>query len=124
MRRFSDEQIALVAARSRALGDATRVRILSVLERGEQSVGQIADNLKSQQSTVSKHLQVLFHAGLVQRRREASAVIYGISTTEIIEWCRYLGARQFDVRRHDVHASRMNSSRADSEKRSSQRARG
>jgi DNA-binding transcriptional ArsR family regulator len=121
MKGFSDEQIALVAGRSRALGDATRVRILTVLQRGAQSVGQIAEALGSQQSTVSKHLQVLFHAGLVQRRREASAVIYSVSTAELIDWCRYLGARE--LHRATSGAARMNSSRAESAKRSSQRGR-
>src|SRR5215203_2758395 len=73
---FSDEDIDLIAARSRALGDPTRVRILAVLSRREQTVGQIADAAGTLQSTASKHLQVLFHAGVVQRRRDASTVIY------------------------------------------------
>ena len=47
----------------KAIGDATRVRILSVLVRGEQAVGEVAQTLATQQSTVSKHLQVLFNAG-------------------------------------------------------------
>jgi DNA-binding transcriptional ArsR family regulator len=47
-----------------------------------------------QQSTASKHLQVLFRAGLVRRRREASAVIYSLADTELLAWCRYLSSRQ------------------------------
>jgi hypothetical protein len=35
--------------------------------------------------TISKHLQVLFNAGLVQRRRSAGAVIYWLSSTELVE---------------------------------------
>src|SRR5918993_1354830 len=98
MKRFTDEQIETIAARSRALGDATRVRILAVLSRGEQPVGQIADAAGTQQSTASRHLQVLYHAGLVQRRREASTVIYWIASPELLEWCRYLGARHLHAR--------------------------
>jgi DNA-binding transcriptional ArsR family regulator len=93
MKRFTDEQIETIAARSRALGDATRGRILSVLSRGEQPVGQIADAAGTQQSTASRHLQVLYHAGLVQRRREASTVIYWVVSPDLLEWCRYLGSR-------------------------------
>jgi DNA-binding transcriptional ArsR family regulator len=92
MRRFSDQQIDTIAARGRAPGDPTRVRILEVLAQAEQPVGVIATAVDSLQSTVSKHLQVLFHAGLVDRRREASAVIYSIADPEILEWCRYLGS--------------------------------
>ena len=92
MKRFTDQQISLIASRSRALGDPTRVRILEVLAQGEQPVGVIAAAVDSLQSTVSKHLQVLFHAGLVERRRSASAVIYSIADPELLDYCRYLGA--------------------------------
>lgn len=94
MKRFSDEQVVLIALRARALGDATRVRIVESLSRGEQAVGEIADAVSSQQSTVSRHLQVLFHAGLVERRRSASAVIYSIADDELLAWCRHFAALQ------------------------------
>jgi DNA-binding transcriptional ArsR family regulator len=94
MQSFSREQIDLIAARARALGDGTRVRILTVLRRGEQPVGQIADAAGTQQSTASKHLQVLFHAGLVQRRRAAATVIYSITSTEVLKLLRHLGRRR------------------------------
>ena len=91
MKRLTDEQVGLVARRARALADGTRVRILDVLGRAEQPVGQIAAALDSQPSTISKHLQVLFHADLVHRRRAASTVIYSVADQEILDWCRYLG---------------------------------
>ncbi len=95
MKRLSDEQVDLVARRARALGDATRVRILDVLGQSEQHVGQIALTLRLPPSGVSKHLQVLFHAGLVDRRREASAVIYSVADDRLLEWCRYLGSSRW-----------------------------
>lgn len=100
MRALSDQQVNLVAARARALGDPTRVRILDVLARSEQPVGRIAASLSSEPSTISKHLQVLFHAGLVERRRSASAIIYSIAAEDLIEWCRYLAAPRLPVRSH------------------------
>jgi DNA-binding transcriptional ArsR family regulator len=98
MRRLSDEQVTLVARRARAMADPTRVRIVDVLARSEQPVGQIAAALETQPSTVSKHLQVLFHAGLVKRRREAITVIYSIADADVLEWCRYLGAATLSPR--------------------------
>ena len=92
MRRLSDEQVSQVARRARALGDATRVRILEVLARSEQSVGEIAAAVEAEPSMISKHLQVLFHAGLVIRRRAASAVIYSIADDDLLDWCRHLSA--------------------------------
>jgi DNA-binding transcriptional ArsR family regulator len=93
MKVFSDEQMTLISARARGLGDPTRVRILAVLSKGEQPVGQIAEAAGTQQSTASKHLQVLFHAGLVQRRRSAATVIYGLASPRLLDCCRYLGSK-------------------------------
>ena len=95
MRRLSEEQVNLVAARAGALADATRVRILEVLSQSERPVGQIAALLDCEPSLVSKHLQVLHHAGLVRRRRAASSVIYSISATDLPSWCRYLAMARF-----------------------------
>jgi len=68
--------------------------MIETLSRGDQAVGQLATALGMQQSTASKHLQVLYRAGLVDRRRVASAVIYSVAATELLDWCRYLGHRQ------------------------------
>ena len=96
MKPFSDERLHLIANRGRALADPTRVRILSVLRDGEQTVGQIAAAADTRQSTASKHLQVLFHAGLVHRRRDASAVRYSLSSSDVLRVCGVLGARQLE----------------------------
>jgi DNA-binding transcriptional ArsR family regulator len=90
MQRLSKEQVDRVAVRSRALGDPTRVRLLDVLARAEQPVGQLAATVHCEPSLVSKHLQVLFHAGLVRRRREANAMIYSLSDDDVTTWCHYL----------------------------------
>jgi DNA-binding transcriptional ArsR family regulator len=123
MRNLSDDQVALVAGRSRALGDATRVRILAMLSRGEQSVGQLAEALGTQQSTISKHLQVLFHAALVHRRREASTVFYAAASPDLMAWLRLLASRHLQHTALD-DASRMKSQRATARKAAPERERG
>lgn len=92
MKRFSNEQVTLITQRARALSDPTRVRIIEALAREAQSVGTLAGVLACEPSTVSKHLQILFNARMVARRREASTVIYSLSRSELIGWCRYLAA--------------------------------
>jgi DNA-binding transcriptional ArsR family regulator len=87
MKALTNQQLGLIARRARALSDPTRVRILEVLARAPEQVGRIAVALASQPSTVSRHLQVLFAAGLVDRRRDASAVIYSIATDDLLAWC-------------------------------------
>jgi DNA-binding transcriptional ArsR family regulator len=72
------EEIARAVARARAIGDQTRVRILLRLLEKPHPVGRIARELHVAPSAISRHLQVLFNAGLVDRRRAASEVIYMI----------------------------------------------
>ncbi len=93
MKQLSPDHVSRIASRARALGEPTRVRILTVLARGEQPVGHIATAIDTQPSTVSKHLQVLFNAGLVQRRRAASTVLYSISSRKLLDWVQFLSER-------------------------------
>lgn len=53
-----------------ALSDPTRRGILARLAQRELSVGELVEAFPISQSAVSRHLQVLEHAGLVSRRRE------------------------------------------------------
>jgi hypothetical protein len=41
---------------------------------------------------------VLYHAGLVQRRRSASAVSYWLTSTDILACCRVLASKRLDPR--------------------------
>ena len=55
----------------RALGDATRRRLLDLLrERDGQSVGELAERFASSRYAVMKHLNILAEAGLVVRRKD------------------------------------------------------
>jgi DNA-binding transcriptional ArsR family regulator len=99
---LSDDHVRRIAGRAHALADATRVRIVHTLARNELPVGRIAAVLASEPSTISKHLQVLFREGIVSRRRAASTVLYSIADTDLIEWCRYLAARQLGWRSRRV----------------------
>ncbi len=55
---------------ARALADESRVRALLALRGGELCLCQIIELLGLAPSTVSKHMDVLFRAGLVERRKE------------------------------------------------------
>jgi DNA-binding transcriptional ArsR family regulator len=83
------------AERARALGDPNRIRILDALAHTELPVGRIAMALACESSTISKHLQVLFHAGLVVRRRVATSVIYSLSDAALANFVRYLASAHF-----------------------------
>lgn len=53
-----------------ALSDATRRALLDRLSTGERTVGELAKPFDISLAAISKHLDVLAKAGLVQRRYE------------------------------------------------------
>ncbi len=63
----------------RALGDETRMRAVLALRDYELCVCQIVELLELAPSTVSKHLQILKEAGLVESRKKGRWVYYSLS---------------------------------------------
>jgi ArsR family transcriptional regulator len=63
-------------ALTRALADPNRVRILLALRRGELCVCQITELFGLAFSTISRHLSILHHAGLIQSRKSERWVYY------------------------------------------------
>jgi len=59
-----------------ALSDATRGRLLRLLERHELTVAELCSVLQLPQSTTSRHLKVLGDEGWVVSRREGTAALY------------------------------------------------
>ena len=65
-----------------ALGDATRSRMLLLLERHELTVGELCAVLQLPQSTVSRHLKTLADAGWVSSRRDGTSRYYTLALDE------------------------------------------
>lgn len=64
----------------KALSDVTRLRIMALLiENEELCVCDFVGALGETQSKVSRHLRYLYHAGLVEDRREGLWMHYRIS---------------------------------------------
>jgi len=62
-----------------ALADATRCRVLSLLESHELTVGELCAILQLPQSTVSRHLKTLGDAGWVTSRRDGTSRFYALA---------------------------------------------
>jgi ArsR family transcriptional regulator, arsenate/arsenite/antimonite-responsive transcriptional repressor len=78
---------------TRALADPSRVRVLLALRRRELCVCQITELFGLATSTVSKHLSILQHAGLVLSRKTERWVYYRLPdptapvvVREAIDW--------------------------------------
>ena len=61
------------------LADATRSRMLLLLDRHELTVSELCGVLQLPQSTVSRHLKTLLDAGWVTTRREATSRYYTLA---------------------------------------------
>ncbi|MGZ9584784.1 ArsR/SmtB family transcription factor [Paenibacillus marinisediminis] len=68
----------------KALGDPTRIRILTLLARDECAVNQIADALQLSQSAVSHQLKTLRAYRFVRYRREGQNILYSCDDAHII----------------------------------------
>jgi DNA-binding transcriptional ArsR family regulator len=78
---------------TKALSDENRTRTLLVLRKGELCVCQITELFGLAPSTVSKHLSVLFQAGLVESRKDGRWIYYKLPgkdapavVREVIDW--------------------------------------
>jgi ArsR family transcriptional regulator len=65
----------------RALGDATRLRILGLLLTGEVCVCHIHESLRIPQPKASRHLAYLRRAGLVETRKDGLWVHYRLAVS-------------------------------------------
>lgn len=71
------------------LAEPNRRAILSMLSTSERSVGELMDELRLPQPSVSKHLKVLREGGFVEARVEAQRRVYRLNPKplqEVDEW--------------------------------------
>ncbi len=63
----------------KALSDPNRVRVVKLLQAEELCVCELQEVLGLAQSTVSKHMKILEDAGLVERKRQGTWIIYSLA---------------------------------------------
>ncbi|MBN2318418.1 MAG: winged helix-turn-helix transcriptional regulator [Acidobacteria bacterium] len=85
--KLTDEALETVALLFRSLGEATRLKVLRLLEEQEMSVGELAQSIKTSQANISKHLKMLLNAGVLSRRAQGTAAYYSIADPMIYQIC-------------------------------------
>ncbi len=70
------QSLARLTAVAKAVSDGNRVRMLAALRGRELCVCQIVELVGLAPSTVSKHLDILKHAGLVENRKQGRWIHY------------------------------------------------
>ncbi len=82
-RRLPERHVKRLSELYKALGDPTRIRIISALSVSELCVADIATLLDMNQSAISHQLRVLRSVGLVTYRKEGKHVIYELDDDHV-----------------------------------------
>jgi DNA-binding transcriptional ArsR family regulator len=77
-----------------ALADPTRRAILSRLTEGDATVAELAAPFSVSQPAISRHLKVLEQAGLISRRRRATARLSHLEAEPLREATAWLARYQ------------------------------
>ena len=70
----------------KALANESRLMIVERLNQGECTVGELADLIEADSSSVSKHLSVLRSEGIVEDRRDGNNVYYKLLTPCVLSF--------------------------------------
>jgi ArsR family transcriptional regulator len=96
-----------------SLADPTRLRLLSLLmQAGEVCVCELADALELPQYNISRHLQVLVQAGLLEDRRLGKWVYYRVIgdpkpyQRSLLRAVEQLHEEREDFRQDEIRAAR------------------
>lgn len=80
----TDTEIQYMAELFKVFGDATRLKILTVLlESGELCVCDIAQTLNMSQSSISHQLRILKQSRLVKFRRSGKTLFYSLADEHV-----------------------------------------
>ena len=78
------------------LSEPTRLKILYALCDGEQPVGAIVKQIEANQANVSRQLNMLYQAKILQRRKDGAQVYYRIEDQNAIQLCRVVCGQMVD----------------------------
>lgn len=90
---LTPDQLRHIAERFRALAEPSRLEILQALRGGEQTVSDILTATGLGQANASKHLQVLYAAGLVDRRKDGPSTWYRLADPDVLKLCEIMCGR-------------------------------
>lgn len=67
----------------KALGDPTRLEIVSLLRERSRTPSELLERMSVSQPTLSHHLDILKRADLVESRREGQFIRYSLNMTVV-----------------------------------------
>ena len=84
----SDEVFDLAAELFRVMSAPMRLKIISCLCNGEKNVSELLEQIDTTQPNMSQHLNTLYKAGVLGKRREGVQIHYRIVNDRVVTLCR------------------------------------
>jgi ArsR family transcriptional regulator len=84
----SDEVFEMAAEVFRVMSAPMRLKIISSLCNGEKNVTQLLEEIDTTQPNMSQHLNTLYQAGVIGRRRDGVQIFYRIINDRVVTLCR------------------------------------
>ncbi|NQW80349.1 MAG: helix-turn-helix transcriptional regulator [Polaromonas sp.] len=83
-----DEVFELAAEVFRVMSAPMRLKIISSLCQAEKNVSELLAEIHTTQPNMSQHLNTLYHAGVLGKRREGVQIFYRIIDERVANLCR------------------------------------
>jgi len=83
-----DLMFSLAAETFRVMSAPMRLKIINCLCNEEKNVGQLLAEIDTTQPNMSQHLNTLFKAKILGRRREGVQIYYRIINDRVVTLCR------------------------------------
>lgn len=84
----SEEVFVLAAEVFRVMSAPMRLKIISALCNGEKNVSQLLNEISTTQPNMSQHLNTLYQAGVLAKRRDGVQIYYRINNDRVVTLCR------------------------------------
>ena len=87
---FSESDLVFETAAEvfRVMSAPMRLKIISSLCNGEKNVGQLLSEINTTQPNMSQHLNTLYKAGVLGKRRDGVQIHYRIINDRVVTLCR------------------------------------
>jgi ArsR family transcriptional regulator len=83
-----DAMFDLAAETFRVMSAPMRLKIINCLCNEEKNVGQLLEEIETTQPNMSQHLNTLFKAKILGRRRDGVQIYYRIINERVVTLCR------------------------------------
>lgn len=84
----TDEVFESAAEVFRVMSAPMRLKIISSLCNGEKNVSELLAEIKTTQPNMSQHLNTLYQAGVLGKRRDGVQIYYRIINDRVVTLCR------------------------------------